>query len=404
MKRNTFGALLCLILSLCILTGCNAGNGEAATTAAGITDTPTEAVTQPPTPPTDYSEKTFSPAKVLENLKIYGRSAVVNGSITCDWPASGFEFTADCKGDIYLDMTSTKDTYLTVYLDGVRIDDVNYNYDTNKREGNTYYLASGSHRVQIAAGLEAGLHTVKVLKQNMNGNTSVDAIVLSGELRETPADGELFIEFIGDSITCGYANLGINKTDDVVGAETTEATATYAYLTAQALGADHSMVSVSGIGIYKGFTDFNMPEIYPYICYRRDQSVKDFQPTRKPNVVVINLGTNDEGRIGSNTAEFKAHVETLIGLVRETYGEDTPIVFCYNSMKRGKIAPNLIQEVINAKGGAEAKLYSVVMTTDISSITPNTHTHNGAPGNHPNAEQHQKQADTLTAFLKEILK
>ena len=73
-------------------------------------------------------------------------------------------------------------------------------------------------------------------------------------------------------------------------------------------------------------------------------------------------------------------------------------------MKRGKIAPNLIQEVVDAKGGANAGLYSLVMTTDVSTISPSTHTHNGAPGNHPNAEQHQKQADTLTAFLKEILK
>ena len=404
MKTKLFVNLLCLPLSLCLLVGCNSAKSATATTDTGSREKSTEESTQPPVPPTDYSEKTLYPSEVLDQLKIYGRSAVIDKSVTCDWTASGIEFSADCRGDIYLDMTSTEDTYLTVYIDGVRVDDINYNYDTNKREGNTYYLAVGSHRVKIASGLEAGLHTIRVLRQNMKGDTSVDAIVLSGELKERPADKELLIEFIGDSITCGYACLGINKTDDVVGAETTEGTSAYAYLTAQALGADHSMISVSGIGIYKGSISFNMTESYPYISYRRDHTQKDFQPARNPNVVVINLGTNDEGRIGSNQAAFKAHVETMIGLIRDTYSEDTPIVFCYNSMKRGRIAPDLIQEVINAKGGAEAGLYSLVMTTDISTITPNTHTHNGAPGNHPNVEQHQKQADTLTAFLKEILK
>ena len=64
----------------------------------------------------------------------------------------------------------------------------------------------------------------------------------------------------------------------------------------------------------------------------------------------------------------------------------------------------LLHAVIDAKGGAEAGLFSLVMTTDISTISPSTHTHNGAPGNHPNAEQHRKQAETLTAFLKGFLK
>ena len=402
MKRHFFFTVLCICLSMVILTGCNAAKTEPVDT--GTMDPTTEEATQPPIPPTDYSEKTFAAAEVLENLKIHGRSAIVGKSVTCDWSASGIEFSADCKGDVYLKMTTTKDTYLTVYIDGVRVDDANYNYDTNKREGNVFFLAVGTHRVKVASDLEEGLHTIRVLRQNMEGNTSVDQIILCGELKERPADKELLIEFVGDSITCGYACLGINKTDDVVSAETTEGTSTYAYLTAQALGADHSMVCISGIGIYKGFNDYNMTNAYPYISYRRDHTQTDYAPARKADLVVVNLGTNDESRIGSNVAEFKAHVENLISQIRSNHGEDTPIVFCYNSMKRGKIAPDYIQALIDAKGGAEAGLFSLVMTTDISTISPSTHTHNGAPGNHPNAEQHRKQAETLTAFLREILK
>ena len=396
MKTKILIALLCTAMLGCLLASCS----------EKPTSDPVQSTeaTQPPAPKTDYSEKTLYPAEVLEQLKLHGRCAVIEKSVTCDWTASGIEFTADCRGDVYLDMTTTEDTYLTVYLDGVRMDDVNYNTETNKREGNVYYLAVGTNRVQIASNLEEGVHTLKILRQNMKGDTSVDSIILSGELRERPADRELLIEFVGDSITCGYANLGTNKTDDVVSAETTEGTASYAYLTAQALEADHSMISISGIGIYKGSVTYPMTDVYPYISYRRTHTEKDYEPTRRADVVVVNLGTNDESRIGSNQVAFREHLETLITLIREANGEDTPIVFCYNSMKQGKIAPNLIQGVIDSKGGAEANLYSLVMTTDISPISPSTHTHNGAPGNHPNAEQHQKQAQALTAFLQELLK
>ena len=147
MKTKIVIATLCIVLSLILLAGCNAKDAEGVGVTAEIT---TAAETLPPVPPTDYSEKIFYPAEVLENLKLYGRSAVIDKSVTCDWTASGIEFSADCKGDIYLDMTTTLDTYLTVYIDGVRMDELKYNHETKTRDGNTYYLDVGTHRVKIA--------------------------------------------------------------------------------------------------------------------------------------------------------------------------------------------------------------------------------------------------------------
>ncbi|MBQ8441581.1 MAG: hypothetical protein IJX19_13035, partial [Clostridia bacterium] len=87
MKTKTVIATLCIVLSLILLAGCNAKNTESA-------EATTEGETLPPVPPTDYSEKTFYPAEVLENLKLHGRSAVIEKSVTCDWTASGIEFSA----------------------------------------------------------------------------------------------------------------------------------------------------------------------------------------------------------------------------------------------------------------------------------------------------------------------
>lgn len=99
MKTKLFVNLLCLPLSLCLLVGCNSAKSATATTDTGSREKSTEEAPLPPVPPTDYSEKTLYPSEVLDQLKIYGRSAVIDKSVTCDWTASGIEFSADCKGD-----------------------------------------------------------------------------------------------------------------------------------------------------------------------------------------------------------------------------------------------------------------------------------------------------------------
>lgn len=62
------------------------------------------------------------------------------------------------------------------------------------------------------------------------------------------------IEFIGDSITCGY---GVDDEYELhsFSTATEDVTKTYAYLTAQQLKADYSMVSYSGYGIITGYTE-----------------------------------------------------------------------------------------------------------------------------------------------------
>lgn len=117
------------------------------------------------------------------------------------------------------------------------------------------------------------------------------------------------IEFIGDSITCGY---GVDDLDlsHTFSTQTEDVTKAYAYKTAMLLDADYSMFSCSGYGIISGYTgdpqirgaEELIPPYYESQCFSRDDFGRAGRPANipwdfsgyQPQVVVINLGTNDD--------------------------------------------------------------------------------------------------------------
>lgn len=111
------------------------------------------------------------------------------------------------------------------------------------------------------------------------------------------------IEFVGDSITCGY---GVDSADidEPFCTATEDATKTYAYLTAEALGADCAITAYSSFGVVSGWTDSGekndfslVPRLYDNAAFSwntplLDGELWDFMRFC-PQVVVVNLGTND---------------------------------------------------------------------------------------------------------------
>ena len=91
-------------------------------------------------------------AQHLDKLKVYGRSSVVGTGISCDFTASGIEFSAYLEGDVKLKLTCTADTYFTVYVDGVRMED-------------RKMATTSTSELTVASFAEGGDHTILVLKQ-----------------------------------------------------------------------------------------------------------------------------------------------------------------------------------------------------------------------------------------------
>jgi hypothetical protein len=107
------------------------------------------------------------------------------------------------------------------------------------------------------------------------------------------------IEVIGDSITCGYGILGSTPTCPF-SFDTEDFFGTYASLLALQFEANINVVAWSGKGLVRNYGDVNptspdpMPTFYPYSINLNQgaEGLWNFSQYR-PDVVLINLGTND---------------------------------------------------------------------------------------------------------------
>ena len=260
--------------------------------------------------------------------------------------------------------------YYTVYIDGVR--------QENRLSG------SSANAVTLILGknLEAGVHTFRILKQTYvkQARVTFKTLTINGKLIETaPAQKEHYIEFIGDSITCGHGVVGPDGS-----AASMDGTATFAFNAAEKLGADFSMICVDGIGVVKGYQPEIIGDVYEYTCkYRSSKTKYDF--ARKPDVVVINLGTND-ATFASNSNTFKQKVTDLINTVRDKNG-NLPVLWVYNSMRADY--REHAKAAIDALGGESAGLYMVEFVANAS----------GGNG-HPSAASHISNGNLLADYIK----
>ena len=170
---------------------------------------------------------------------------------------------------------------------------------------------------------------------------------------------EKTIEFIGDSITCGFGNL---RCDGGYGYKSIEQDGglTYAHLTSEALGAENRIIARSGIG-FMSRDGISGDSLYDY--YTKTASLPgdnllfgeeyDFE-NNPADVIVINLGTNDNGFIVDDhiAAENELCEDAcdFIRLVREN-NPDSIIIWAYGLMGNynSSVYENAV-DIINSEG------------------------------------------------------
>lgn len=167
------------------------------------------------------------------------------------------------------------------------------------------------------------------------------------------AKKSLSIEFIGDSITCAYGVEGKDQYEPFR-TDTENFMKSYAYLTAQLLDADYSAVSYSGYGVVSGYTtgernpDALLPDCYELVGKPSDYAQAwDFE-SHTNDVVVINLGTNDNSYLSQDfdnrKDEFIAAYTAFLGQVREKNPE--AVIICTMGTMGGEDVYPLIQQAI----------------------------------------------------------
>ena len=265
-----------------------------------------------------------------ENVKLLGRTYFSEDKLYCALSGSGAEFTfngtkctVNVNGDSNAMNASAADTQARVgiYVNGERVID---DMVDNLRESYDVFESDTPQDVTVS---------IVKLSESPMSTISIGDIKVTGSVIKPTPDKDLFIEFIGDSITCGYG------ADDPVkehnfSTKTEDVTKAYAYKTAQALDADYSMVSFSGYGIISGYTNNDkkvsnqtVPQYYTKLGFSWSPN-GSFVPAnidwdfsgRQPDVVVINLGTNDDSYTKSETdrqEEYAAEYVNFIKTIRE---------------------------------------------------------------------------------------
>ena len=331
-------------------------------------------------------------------VKTHGRTAISDTGIYCDFTASGIEFCGQMVGDVYINMetktikANSPKTYFTVYIDGERV------ADPNRLTSSIFGVQAGESSLKVASFDELGEHTIKILKQNESNYNicEMKSIKLTGILTDPPEDKDLYIEFIGDSLTCGMGNIGVNGCSDPQSALWEDGTQSYGYMVAEQLDADYSIISQSGIGIAGGWSNYPMETYFSAQSYTRDKNVEQ-EFTRVPDVIVINLGTNDyfinkdKSPNECKPEDVQRMTEELILLVRECYGKDVPIIWAQGMV--GIYLRDRIEAAINKLGGEDADIYTYF------SLPYN----NGGAQGHPVVSAHTASASAILPEIKRVL-
>ena len=327
-----------------------------------------------------YSQKTVNMKDAADKYKALGRTYVLGTSLVCDHSASGLDLALDCQGDVIVRVTASKaDTTFTVDVDGLVTKNVTF--------------GQGSGEYTVATGLEKGFHVIRLVSEGgYSKPCKIDSVTFEGSLVKM-YENDFYIEFIGDSITAGY---GLGAT----AGEVHDATLAYPYLAAQRLGADYTICALSGLGIAYGAAD-EFENYYPYQSVSRGKTA--YVPTKTPDLVVINLHTNDNYQWYSNGgnvegdkynyATFDAKFDDMIKTIEGNYGKDVPMLFVFGCMASDKwtLATDQSIKLIEEKyipAGYDMKVVTLYTSRDGKEA-------------HPSASGAKKQAEELAAFIKE---
>ena len=191
-------------------------------------------------------------------------------------------------------------------------------------------MQEGTHRYRLFECDRSEKHVIRVVKrsENSKGRVGLTALVLDGALLPyTAKEAPVKLEFIGDSITCGFGN-DMSAGEPQFDAAKENGLTAYPAVTAGLLGADFHSICVSGIPlcwasdpdyrlVLPDHADFVPPvrameSYYAYAdrnhqeCLGRTEGFTPWEFERfQPDAIIINLGTNDGFRLRVSGCEPK---------------------------------------------------------------------------------------------------
>ncbi len=346
-----------------------------------------------------------------ENVKLLGRTYMIDDTLWLSLSGSGVDFSYTGKklsmtvvGDGASTISGNDTNYarLAVYVDGERvIDDM-----INSPEKSYTIFESDKEKtvsVQIIKLSETAMSTLGIKPLELGEG---------GKLAPAPEKTHK-IEFIGDSITCGY---GVDDEDPNhnFSTATEDVTKAYAYKTAQKLNADYSMFSTSGYGIISGYTSNDekvtqqtIPQYYESMGFSWNSFNNTLRPQDaewdfskyQPDLVVINLGTNDDSYCKSNGERQEEYSSAYVEFLKKVRKNNpTAHIICSVGIMGTRIYP-----------AVEMAVYSYTKETGDENITAFKFEQQDGENDglaadwHPTEATHEKASDKLVEYIRTVM-
>ena len=277
-------------------------------------------------------------------------------------------------------------------------------------DGNVHSVIKLSNEVKDYAlynNQDENWHTIELFKrtESLVGECAFWGFLVEADAEiETVKESKIVIEFIGDSITCGYGIEAKHASDDFED-HTENAGLSFASVTAQLLHADYTMVAYSGKGLYRNWAgDANegttLSEMYFRTLADKPDSPWDFS-TQIPSIVIINLGSNDFSPPHfADENMFKAAYRSLLNTIRKNYGTSCyifcvtgPVLIKDHGDNHDSYVKSIVEEY-NTLGDSRMFSYFLSRQTSKSGY--------GAQW-HPSITQSKKNGTELANFIAEII-
>ncbi len=337
----------------------------------------------------------YGPAKTEECtvssplLRIYGRAFDKDGCIAAGWPNAGFSF--NFYGSSVIVAMGGYDGAVTTYVK-ITVDDVVYKFP----------IRGGDERL-IIDSLPLTRHKVCVYRITEGEPLQLfKSITISGDgckfLSREKAKSRK-IEFVGDSLTCGYGVLG-QKTNPSFVTYEEDSTQTYAFFTAKAFSADVRTECLSGKGFYcncNGSTeDVRAGEFFKQSSPRGEE----YDHSQwEPDILVVNIGTNDMWG-GASADLYMPKLGEFYSFARKVY-PNAHILFLSGFM--GEFFAHEIRDFVREQSETDEKLHFMLL----ESIYGKDHEIGG--GGHPNINAHiriyralSKRVSSITGWRKKV--
>ena len=363
--------------------------------------------------------------KIQDSLTYHGRTLIDSkGRLHLNWTCAGISFMytgsyliAEIEAEPGIEQDFRNDNpfkqeivqretwpYLAVFVDDSE-DPVQRIEISNRTGSYTLFVTNqpGWHKI-----------TIRKLTENPKGKTAICSLAIDGEIKPVQSDDHrLRLEFIGDSITCGFGN-ATHIRDRAFYADEEDGWMSHAAIAGRILNAETSLISYSGIAIMPwgnmpGPMPPAMKELYPYTDRLAEEltgqttelTAWDFE-SHKPDVIILNLGTNDAtvievkelGRSGMEV--FEAAYYEFLQLLREKNGPD-PWIICSLGTMDYFLYENICRaakQFASDYSDKKVKCFKYSKIRFMDGI--------GASG-HPNIKTHQRMGEEIAAFIRELL-